>query len=64
MVEATFEDLDIPSVLRGNQTKEDGGAVLSTTWPKDQRLGAGTGTEDVVRGWVLTGAVQRRREGR
>jgi len=31
MVEATIEDLDIPSVLRGNLTGSDGDAVLSTT---------------------------------
>ena len=40
------------------------GAVLSTTLPMDQRLGAGTGTEVKKKSLELTGAVHRRREGR
>jgi len=39
IVEATIEDLDIPTVHLGNLTKEDGDAVLSTTLPKDLRCG-------------------------
>jgi len=30
MIEATIEDLDIPTVLRGNLTQSDGDVVLST----------------------------------
>jgi hypothetical protein len=35
MVEATIEDLAIPTVFRGNLTKSDDDAVLSTTLSKD-----------------------------
>jgi hypothetical protein len=36
MVEATIEDLGIPTVLRGYLTRSDGGALSSTTLPLDQ----------------------------
>jgi hypothetical protein len=39
MVEATIEDLDIPTVLRGYLTQSDGDAVLSTTLPRDTSCG-------------------------
>jgi len=39
MVEATIEDLDIPTVLRGNLTPSDGDVVLSTTLPGDTSCG-------------------------
>ena len=39
MVEATIEDLGIPSVLRGYLTQSDGDAVLSTTLPRNTSCG-------------------------
>jgi hypothetical protein len=39
MVEATFEDLAMTTVLGGNLTQLDGDVVLSTTLLKDSRCG-------------------------
>jgi len=39
MVEATIEDLGIPTVLRRYLTQSDGDAVLSMTFPMDTRCG-------------------------
>ncbi len=60
MVEATIEDFAIPTVSRGYLTKSNGGAVLSTTLPRDLRCG------QALEQWLkwlsleLTSAVHRR----
>ncbi len=63
MVEATIEDLDIPTALRGYLTRSDGVAVLSTTLPKDTSCGQKREQRIKEKRWVLSCTVQRRREG-
>ena len=64
MVEATFEDLAIPIVLRGNLTQADGDVVLSTTIPKGMLCEQAREQRIMEKGRVLKCAVQSRREGR
>jgi hypothetical protein len=64
MVEATIEDLGIPTVLRGYLTQSDGDAVLSTTLPRDTGCGQAREQRIKDKGWVLWCGVQRRREAR
>jgi hypothetical protein len=62
MVEATIEDLGIPTVLRGYLTQSDGAAVLSTTLPRDTSFGQAWEQRIKEKRWVLRCGVQRRRE--
>jgi hypothetical protein len=64
MVEATIEDLGIPTVLRGYLTQSDGDAVLSTTLPRNTRCGQAREQRIKEERWVTSCTVQRRREGR
>ena len=64
MVEATIEDLGIPTVLRGYLTQSAGDVVLSTTLPRDTSFGQAREQRIKEKRWVLKCAVQRRREGR
>ncbi len=64
MVEAIIEDVAIPAVLRGYLTPSDGDAVLSTTLPKDTSCVQAREQRIKEESWVLSCAVQRRRDGR
>jgi hypothetical protein len=64
MVEATIEDLGIPTVLRGYLTQSDGDAVLSTTLTKNTSCGQAREQRIKEKRWVFRRGVQRRREGR